>query len=888
MSLQDIIAALAKLGREKEEELLRSAIEEVQKGQGKAILLSGDSDYGYNVIARQVMAKSGLNFYHTVCSAVSAPYSPLQVCFQNFFKYHQRSFDEFIRSLNDMSNPLFRGHLSRITRKLARSKDWVYFDLDPEAFFLSFSHALMDAKKPFVLLIEDVHWADSKTTQLIEFLLQNLMSEPILIILTVDLEAFDTPDLPLELMGKNLSIMEQLRAMQMNTGSDTRGYSPHKFIREIQSQGLIETVAFEALSLKEQIRILKKILGASACPDEFLYRLLDLTQGNGFYLGQVLLYLCENILEFRGKKWQLKYAPEDIDLPKHIEFIIQANLENLGLDTVVELQRASCFLHPIYIEDWWRSGSLTQADFDRVFMTCCKLGILETIQDDNCVIFSSKRQRKVLGEISQEKKREIHTEIARFYEEHKAPPYIQAHFWKSSEQPAKALDQLLAAGIEAEKFQAYPEAFSSYQEAARLFPEASEIFKAILEELCPTPVEGEEKKKEKLSKEEQLDKFLSLLRLYRIAHLANEEGPLLSGEIQKAWRGLVYQFSPQQVFPDLATLMLYLLQYTKKEDKSYPLNEVTFFAQLILQNLLPGRDYTSKIFFLEEIVAHPHLDKKNFFLQLVRCYEKWANRIGSDNKFSQACQTYLLAAWAAFRGEDHFHAARILHKLIKYTQKNKTQGREWFSYQVEALRRLAQVYQQAMEKEQEEEEKLKYAIQTTACYLDAARFQLEHVDASWLSIQIYKEAYKLCEEYYIDDSLAQEELESAQNKFELLEEEEYQARALIIADKKDSGAAETIFQSSLDENIFAEISFAPIPVKEEHRFVIILLHRDSPDFGEYSKCSLRLRALQENTEGWWIEEKEDRFYFVLWGMNPAELYSTALRFDHEKILRSYI
>ncbi|WP_372369112.1 hypothetical protein [Candidatus Uabimicrobium sp. HlEnr_7] len=894
MDLQKIIFSLTLLGREHEQREIVDRIKLLSQGQGGVLLVEGSSQYGQKNILRNMVTNSGLPYYLGFGSHIPTPYDIFRFSFSNIFDEFASNRETNLQEVNKLEKAIYKGIIGKTTRRFARSNQSLQ-QKDITDLHISFSRHLLDEDLPAIFYCEDLQWAETSSLELLLFLIKSSMSisAPILFVIQLDIEDQGMIT-PFELRKKNVSIMQQLQAMK--SIKRRTGMRPKEFVAQIENLDYTKALSLQPVSEKEIERVFKKILGLKLFSSTYIDAFCYLAKGSGFFVGELLLYLSRNVLEFRSQKWNLKYEEHQITLFDSIDYFIHANLEDLGPQAFSELQRAA-FLHsPIAKKDWAASSSLSSEEFDNIAQSAVKYGILQLISDEHYVFSHDYSKYALIAGSSKEDKLHFHTNIAAsLTDDH--PPYVHLFHWKNSQKPEMSLDHMLKAGIENEKMMAYENAYFLYEEGAKLFPEARDMFIDIAKDMLESS-KDKEKKKEK----DFLEPLLALLKLYRIAGLI-EGGPLLAEEDMSLWKKIIYNYSPDKTFPEFAWLLLFLLKSYKASVRTYFKPEVENLALLLIRELCPGKDHQTKAIFLQALVSFSNNnDQRN---RLAVNIEKWGSYQAKQGNLLKAAVKYLDSYNVYLSCKDYFNCARALHLTIKLCQENIHENHLMPLLQVEALRLLGINYQDWSEEEKKQhvedeyapKKYLNYALQSVAAYIDSGRFCLERYKCSWLAIYSLQQAYSFSEEMYVENDQVKELLEQAKNEWEILLDHEYEKSALVIANSNDAGAASVIGEAVIREGLRVEIDVEcyndlekALEKMSKHDISFLLLQPDSKFSFMTTEEALSIVASyhEKKSSGWFIREHGDHVQFIFWETTSSKLLTACLSFLDEKILRSYV
>ena len=162
-----------------------------------------------------------------------------------------------------------------------------------------------------LIRLEDMHWVDDSTLDLITELVEELSQEPdarLMIICTARPEFFERRE---------------------NWGEGLRGFTPLKLRRlsRLRSRALITD-------------ILRNI---EVIPDALFECIIDIAEGNPFFIEELIKMLMEQrVIETEADNWQVNLEKlADIQVPPTLIGILQARMDNLPAAEKLILQRAA-------------------------------------------------------------------------------------------------------------------------------------------------------------------------------------------------------------------------------------------------------------------------------------------------------------------------------------------------------------------------------------------------------------------------------------------------------------------------------------------------------------------------------------------------------------------
>jgi DNA-binding SARP family transcriptional activator len=428
------------VGRELELKQMRVAWLQAQKGSGRFILLSGDSGIGKTRLLHEfllsVNPQSTLqSFCHQVESMVS--YAPLRSILYPIFSYFSE--DE----LQELSPWL--AALTPILPDLRLQFPMLPTWTPPRREKIQTPEAIAQVLQVYtkrngaiLLTLDDLHWADSRTWELLEILTHRLENLPVMLIGSCRLE---------DLTPENERSFRALKRLAMFT---------HLPLRR--------------LTLAESTLLAEYLLEDERMDAYFYQRLYEETEGNPFFIIEGIRSLREGEAPARLRLPFWSGAERDGDnLPLPIQSLIEARLDRLNaksqelLGIAAAIGRAFTFslLEEVsdisareiiaYLEEWQQKGLV--------------------MENSEGYDFSHDKIRQVAyAHLSRARKQYVHRCIAEIFENAVIPvdAATLAHHYSRSDQAIKALPYLTEAGEQALRIHSYHEARQFGSQAVRL------------------------------------------------------------------------------------------------------------------------------------------------------------------------------------------------------------------------------------------------------------------------------------------------------------------------------------------------------------------------------------------------------------------------------------
>jgi ABC-type transport system substrate-binding protein/class 3 adenylate cyclase len=296
---------------------------------------------------------------------------------------------------------------------------------------------------PLALVVEDLHWADATSVQLVERLLALPERSPMLFVLTQRNE----PDHP------SWALRERA----------AREF-PH----------LVRELALEPLSGDAQAELLTALVGHETLPGPLSARLLDQAEGNPFYLEELIRSLVDTGSVVRdGGGW--KFVQEvDVAIPPTIERVILARVDRLPPDHH-EVVTAASALGRRFALPLLEAVLETETDVDAMLHELQRLDLIRAARRWPQPEYRFKHaliQEAAYRTLVTSRRTDLHRRAATWLEErHRTGEHEVlselAYHWLGAEDEGKAVEYLVRAGDQARAEHALDEAIAHYR---RLLP----------------------------------------------------------------------------------------------------------------------------------------------------------------------------------------------------------------------------------------------------------------------------------------------------------------------------------------------------------------------------------------------------------------------------------
>ncbi|NIM93555.1 MAG: AAA family ATPase [Anaerolineales bacterium] len=166
-------------------------------------------------------------------------------------------------------------------------------------------------EQPTILVLEDMHWADPSSLEAIQHLLGVTESAPLMILMLMRIDR--------DHGSWGLKLKAETDFPHRTTGIHLR-----------------------RLGNEESVELMERLLSIEALPSNFQKLILSRSEGNPFYLEEVIRHLVEQRLIVQvDEGWQVVEEIEEIGIPDTLQGILLARIDRLEKDVRHTLQLAS-------------------------------------------------------------------------------------------------------------------------------------------------------------------------------------------------------------------------------------------------------------------------------------------------------------------------------------------------------------------------------------------------------------------------------------------------------------------------------------------------------------------------------------------------------------------
>jgi len=316
-----------------------------------------------------------------------------------------------------------------------------------------FEHVAKDA--PTVLVLEDLNWADPSSLETLEQLLPLTNRVPLMFVLLMRVE-------------REHGSWDLKTAVEKNL--------PHR----------TTLIALDRLANEESQALVDQLLGAEGLPDELRGLIFSRSEGNPFYLEEVVRHLLESgwLKEVDGKYIAMEGNGE-IGIPETLQGVLLARIDRLDQDVRATLQMASVigksFLYKLL-------QAIAEAELE-LEVHLSQLQQVDLVREKTRLpeleyMFKHALTREAAyNSLLVERRKTFHRKVAEAMERlfpNRQEEYLGllAHHFRASGDLDKAADYLIRAGDKARLEDAHDEAVELYEDVLPLLKERHDTERA--------------------------------------------------------------------------------------------------------------------------------------------------------------------------------------------------------------------------------------------------------------------------------------------------------------------------------------------------------------------------------------------------------------------------
>ena len=422
------------VGRRDELERVASALAEIREGQPRVVLVAGEAGVGKTRFVREVerlAVSAGVRVLEGGCLPLggeSLPYGAVTEALRGLFETVER---EELRTMAGAG----QAELARLMPALGTSLGSAPGSADGSGQSRLFEHLLrflreLGQRGPLAIVLEDIHWADNSTVQMLGFLARNLRSTPVILVATYRTD---------ELQGRH-----PLRSV----------------LAELERSGRVERLILAPFDRLELASQLEGILGAPPEP-AVLSRVAARSQGNAFY--------AEELLAAGSNEGELPATLRDVLLAR-VAMLSEPAQELVRVASASGQEIAAARLASVTGSSEVRLEHQLREAVDRQVLV-----VHETPAGARLTFRHALVQEAVYSELLPGERRRLHATFAQAISDERPPQADStraaelAYHWQAAGDLPRAFEAWIAAALAAETIYAISEAQASFEHALELW-----------------------------------------------------------------------------------------------------------------------------------------------------------------------------------------------------------------------------------------------------------------------------------------------------------------------------------------------------------------------------------------------------------------------------------
>lgn len=436
------------IGRENELDLLSDLWNKTLDGEGQSLLVSGEAGVGKTRLVQELVSvaeKSSAIVLIGQCDAIeSVPFGPIAQVIRTALDRTDRGIANtpaYILSDLLALAPQLRPRYAYIPRNPTLDP---LFERQRLIDNFTFWVEIFAQNQPILLLIEDIHWADSETIALLRHLAIQLKKSQLMLVLTYREKEVD--------LMEDLGFQELL--IKLNRHRNTSFLKLSRLDREVTRQ------------------LLAAMLATAEISDEFLDRIYEQTEGNPFYVEEVCKALITaGKLYYSGSAWR-RIDIRDIQIPETIRTAIQSRLRKAPAKIQEMLQMAAILGREFEFATLQKLTGWEEEALIRALEDAQNYQILEEVQCRGSIRFAFVHALipfALRENLSGLRVQQLHRRAAKVFEDQRPDDYeALSHHYTAAGAWEAAIRYNLLAAQRARSLYAFDSAIQKFQAALQL------------------------------------------------------------------------------------------------------------------------------------------------------------------------------------------------------------------------------------------------------------------------------------------------------------------------------------------------------------------------------------------------------------------------------------
>lgn len=413
------------IGRESELGHLRSAFAAARQGQGRVILVAGEAGSGKTRLVEEALRQASCAPYNGRAREESnPPYGPIVAALRDCLR-HQPA------TLLD-TEPLLRP-LASLLPELGRSED----PAEPDGLLEAIARLLILAAGAgcAMVFLDDLHWADNATLELLTALTDRLHHEPVIVIATY-------------------------RADEI-----TRSHALRRVRSELRRSRRLVEINLEPLSRDETAELIARTLEEQPSPD-LVAAVYSRTQGIPLYI--------EELTRAMALGGHLRPDEEGVTVPSEEAIPIPESIRDailLRLDALSEEARGLLEVAAVAGTEFDPGLIASIGGSERGLDELIERQVILEIEPGRMAFRHALLREACRAEITWSRRRSLHRTLGETLAAAGASPEVVAEHWLAANEQEKAREALLASADHSCRVHAYRDAAHAAHRALDIWPD---------------------------------------------------------------------------------------------------------------------------------------------------------------------------------------------------------------------------------------------------------------------------------------------------------------------------------------------------------------------------------------------------------------------------------
>ena len=415
------------VGRRPEHDRLAEAVGRTRLGRGSLVLIAGEAGVGKTRLAESVASESdALVVGGRASQGVTGPYELIAAALRS----HLRADPGALADLGWLQS-----HLAVILPELGPPAS----ESDRATLFEAVRCAIatLAARQRLLLILDDLHWSDAATLELLSGLAEPLADLPAVVFAT-----YRSDELP-------------------------RDHALRRLRNELRRAGRLDEITLDPLTPEQTLEMLGQLLGGQ--PSKSLARVVhDRTLGVPFFVEELARALESGKFVREGARGLELAAGGEVPLPDTVRDAVLLGLSELSGEARAAADAAAVAGETFAVD------VLAEVVGEEPLGELLAHGLVAEDGAGGASFRHALSRESVYADIPWLRRRALHREIAKLLERDGAPAAAIATHWVGARETVRAREALLLAAAESESMHAYRDAAEAGRQALELWYDAGD------------------------------------------------------------------------------------------------------------------------------------------------------------------------------------------------------------------------------------------------------------------------------------------------------------------------------------------------------------------------------------------------------------------------------